>query len=66
MQYYSGRFGHPEQDRALSLREGALIQTFPENYQFYGTDYQIARQIGNAIPVNLSRAVGEAFIFTIA
>lgn len=64
-QYYSGRFGHPEQDRALSLREGALIQTFPENYQFYGTDYQIARQIGNAVPVNLSRAVGEAFLTAI-
>ncbi len=64
-QYYSGRFGHPEQDRALSLREGALIQTFPENYQFYGTDYQIARQIGNAVPVNLSKAVGEAFVSAI-
>lgn len=64
-QYYSGRFGHPEQDRALSLREGALIQSFPENYQFYGTDYQIARQIGNAVPVNLSKAVGETFISAI-
>lgn len=61
-QYYSGRFGHPEQDRALSLREGALIQSFPKDYEFYGSDYQIARQIGNAVPVNLSRAVGESFI----
>lgn len=33
-QYCSGRHGHPEQDRALSLREGALLQTFPENYMF--------------------------------
>lgn len=65
-QYYSGRFGHPEQDRALSLREGALIQSFPEDYQFYGTDYQIARQIGNAVPVNLSKAVGNSFIIAIA
>jgi DNA (cytosine-5)-methyltransferase 1 len=64
-QYYSGRFGHPEQDRALSLREGALIQTFPKDYQFFGTDYQIARQIGNAVPVNLSKAVGETFIYAI-
>lgn len=64
-QYYSGRFGHPEQDRALSLREGALIQTFPEDYQFYGTDYQIARQIGNAVPVNLSKAVGEIIVSSI-
>lgn len=61
-QYYSGRFGHPEQDRALSLREGALIQSFPKDYMFFGTDYQIARQIGNAVPVNLSKAVGEIFI----
>jgi DNA (cytosine-5)-methyltransferase 1 len=65
-QYYSGRFGHPEQDRALSLKEGALIQSFPLNYNFYGTDNQIARQIGNAVPVNLSRAVGETFISAIA
>lgn len=61
-----GRFGHPEQDRALSLREGAMIQTFPEDYKFFGTDNQIARQIGNAVPVNLSKAVGEAFINAIA
>ena len=65
-QYYSGRFGHPEQDRALSLKEGALIQSFPFNYNFYGTDNQIARQIGNAVPVNLSKAVGETFISAIA
>jgi len=65
-QYCSGRFGHPEQDRALSLREGALIQTFPEDYQFYGTDYQIAKQIGNAVPVNLSKAVGEIIVSSIA
>ncbi|CAC9628254.1 DNA-cytosine methyltransferase (EC 2.1.1.37) [uncultured Gammaproteobacteria bacterium] len=61
-EYYSGRFGHPTQDRALSLREGALIQSFPENYQFFGSETQIARQIGNAVPVNLSRAMGEVFI----
>lgn len=61
-----GRFGHPEQDRALSLREGALIQTFPKDYKFFGTDNQIARQIGNAVPVNLSKAVGETFISAIA
>lgn len=65
-QYYSGRFGHPEQDRALSLREGALIQTFPEDYSFYGTEYEIARQIGNAVPVNLSKAVGTVFSYSIS
>lgn len=64
-QYYSGRFGHPEQDRALSLREGALLQSFPKDYEFYGTDNQIAKQIGNAVPVNLSKAVGEIFVSAI-
>lgn len=61
-----GRFGHPDQDRALSLREGALIQTFPRDYEFFGTDNQIAKQIGNAVPVNLSRAVGNIFVSAIA
>ena len=64
-QYYSGRFGHPEQDRALSLREGALIQSFPSNYNFFGTDFEIAKQIGNAVPVNLSKAVGQTFVKSI-
>lgn len=64
-QYYSGRFGHPEQDRALSLREGALIQSFPPDYNFFGTDFEIAKQIGNAVPVNLSKAVGKTFIKSI-
>ena len=65
-QFYSlgtGRFGHPEQDRALSLREGALLQTFPEDYQFFqnvenmsiGT---ISRHIGNAVPVDLGKIIG--------
>jgi DNA (cytosine-5)-methyltransferase 1 len=65
-QFYSfgtGRYGHPEQDRALSLREGALLQTFPENYKFFadldkisiGT---ISRHIGNAVPVDLGKIIG--------
>lgn len=65
-QYCSGRFGHPEQDRALSLREGALIQTFPYSYKFYGNKDEIARQIGNAVPINLSKSVGEIIISSIA
>lgn len=65
-EYYSGRFGHPEQDRALSLKEGALIQSFPDNYNFIGKDNEIARQIGNAVPVNLSKAVGKTFMYAIA
>ena len=65
-EYYSGRFGHPEQDRALSLKEGALIQSFPDSYKFIGKDNEVAKQIGNAVPVNLSRAVGETFILSIS
>lgn len=48
--YTSGRFGHPEQNRALSLKEGALLQTFSENYVFFGGGDTVARQIGNAVP----------------
>jgi DNA (cytosine-5)-methyltransferase 1 len=49
--YGNGRFGHPEQDRAISLREAALLQTFPENYQFLplGEEpkfYTVGRLIG--------------------
>ena len=46
-----GRFAHPEQDRAITLREAALLQTFPKRYRFAGSRYEIARQIGNAVPV---------------
>jgi DNA (cytosine-5)-methyltransferase 1 len=61
----NGRFGHPEQNRALSLREGALIQTFPKKYVFFqpGKDYHIthvAKNIGNAVPVKLARAIAKS------
>ena len=52
-----GRFAHPEQHRAISLREAALLQTFPETYRFYGNAAQIARQIGNAVPVKMVEAL---------
>ena len=60
----NGRFGHPEQDRGISLREGAILQSFPKRYQFMkkGGDYSfktIGRLIGNAVPVRLGKAVGE-------
>jgi DNA (cytosine-5)-methyltransferase 1 len=48
-----GRFAHPRDDRAITLREAALIQSFPANYLFSGNSSQIARQIGNAVPVNM-------------
>ena len=61
----NGRFGHPEQDRALSLREGALLQTFPSQYAFVKPGEQVfitrvGRMIGNAVPVLLARAVARA------
>ncbi|MBS4067343.1 MAG: DNA cytosine methyltransferase [Sulfurimonas sp.] len=60
--YTTGAYGHPEQDRAISLKEGALLQTFPENYIFYGTPGQIAKQIGNAVPPKLAEKFGKFFI----
>lgn len=61
--YGTGRYGHPEQDRALSLREGALLQTFPMDYDFINPDApfvfsDIARHIGNAVPVRLGEVIG--------
>lgn len=52
-----GRFAHPRDDRAITLREAALLQSFPEDYQFFGNSGQIARQIGNAVPVGMVRAL---------
>ena len=48
-----GRFVHPENDRAITLREAALLQTFPIDYSFCGNSSSIANQIGNAVPVRL-------------
>ena len=62
--YGTGRYGHPEQDRALTLREGALLQTFPKDYQFFAPDVaeynmrDVARHIGNAVPVRLGEVIG--------
>ena len=56
----NGRFGHPDQDRAISLREAAALQTFPDDYEFFGTRNRIARWIGNAVPVAFAEALGRA------
>lgn len=69
-QFYNigtGRFGHPEQDRALSLREAALLQTFPKDYQFYDPKKPLplsvtARHIGNAVPVRLGYIIGKSIV----
>lgn len=65
--YGNGRFGHPEQDRAISLREAAMLQTFPRNYRFLPPNNKVVfhamgRLIGNAVPVSLGRAIGKAFL----
>lgn len=58
----NGRFGHPEQNRAISVREAASIQTFPETYLFKGTLWQRARQVGNAVPPKLAEVIGKEII----
>lgn len=57
-----GRFAHPEQDRAITLREAALLQTFPRKYRFAGNRCDIARQIGNAVPVAMIEALVPALL----
>jgi len=61
----NGRFGHPEQHRAISLREAALLQTFPSKYDLVNPDAvfsitTIARHIGNAVPVRLGRIIAKS------
>lgn len=64
--YGNGRFGHPEQDRAISLREAAILQTFPENYCFLEPGEKpsfskLGRLIGNAVPVRIGEVVARSF-----
>lgn len=61
----NGRFGHPEQDRAISLREAAILQSFPRNYAFVPKGGKVSfttlgRLIGNAVPVDLGRAIARS------
>lgn len=63
----NGRFGHPSEDRAISLREGAIIQSFPRDYQFSRPQEPISlknigRLIGNAVPVKLGEVIGRSLI----
>ena len=57
--YSNGRFGHPSQNRAISVREAACLQTFPMEFRFSGSLNSMARQIGNAVPVRVTSAVGR-------
>ncbi len=63
----TGRFGHPEQDRAITLREAAILQSFPRKYQFTRPNetahfMTVGRMIGNAVPPRLGEIVGQVFV----
>lgn len=63
----NGRFGHPEQDRAISLREAAMLQTFPRDYKFVPEDGRVVfdklgRLIGNAVPVRIGEVIADALV----
>lgn len=65
--YGNGRFGHPEQNRAISLREGAILQGFPADYEFVPAEKPVVmkvvgRMIGNAVPVTLGEVIGKSII----
>lgn len=62
----TGRFGHPDQDRAISLREAAVLQGFPRDYAFVPQGRRphqstVGRLIGNAVPPPLGAAIGGVF-----
>lgn len=63
----NGRFGHPEQNRAISLREGAILQSFPKKYKFTAPGEPISKKvlgrlIGNAVPVKLGELIGKSIL----
>ena len=66
LSYSNGRFGHPSQDRALSAREAARLQTFPDSFQFTGSLTSQGKQIGNAVPVVLARHFGRHILDHVA
>lgn len=64
----SGRFGHPKQNRGISLREGAILQSFPRSYKFVACGDPVYRKtvgrlVGNAVPVKLAEAIGKSILF---
>ena len=65
--YGNGRFGHPSQDRAISVREGAILQSFPPDYKLIEEcvatrTRTLGTHIGNAVPVELGRAIGISIV----
>jgi len=60
--YSNGRYGHPEQNRAISVREAARLQGFDDDFEFTGSLNSMAKQIGNAVPIPLAKVMGKHFI----
>jgi DNA (cytosine-5)-methyltransferase 1 len=65
--YGNGRFGHPQQDRAITLREAAILQTFPDSYRFLRDGDRVCysvlgRLIGNAVPVRLGEVIAKTLV----
>lgn len=60
--YSNGRFGHPHQDRAITVREAACIQTFPRSYVFKGSHASRAKQVGNAVPPLMAKELGRSIL----
>ena len=59
----NGRYGHPEQSRAISLREAARLQSFTDDFVFHGeTQEEVGAQIGNAVPVQLARHLAMSLL----
>jgi DNA (cytosine-5)-methyltransferase 1 len=55
-----GKFAHPFEDRNITLREGARLQTFPDSFHFSGNQEEIAALIGNAVPPQLATVLCQA------
>jgi DNA (cytosine-5)-methyltransferase 1 len=61
-----GRYLHPEQHRPITHREAARFQSFPDDFRILGTKIEIAKQIGNAVPVGLAAAIAGAVLELLA
>jgi DNA (cytosine-5)-methyltransferase 1 len=62
----NGRYGHPVEDRAITVREAARLQTFPDDFIFYGNSLEVdAKMVGNAVPVLVAKIMGEHLIKSI-
>ena len=59
----NGRYGHPVEDRAITVREAARLQSFPDDFIFYGNSLEVdAKMVGNAVPVLVAKVMGEHLI----